>query len=475
MKVTTERLDNCQVNVVVEMDPAEIDKKLRQTARRISRQFNVPGYRRGKAPFHAVVRVFGRDAIQQEALEDFGQEWYEEALEEIEYEPYEMGELKDVEWDPFRMTILLPIRPEVDLGDYRSVRVPMEPEQVTDEQIEERLAELQKEHTEMVPVEQPAALGDQVIVDLEGRVGDTVIMDNEDYEMQLEADSKIPIPGFHEEVVGMSPGEDKTFTLTVPEGDYEQDVVGQEAEIHVHLHTVHREDVPPLDDDLALMVGDYDSLDDLRAALRDEMDKAAHEKAESEYLDSVLDAMIENAVKIEFPPQAVDREADYALKQMESNLASSGLELDRFLAMIGKTREQYKQELRPAAEDRLRKRLVLGEVAKKEELGVEDAQVEAEIERLSEMMGDQSDEMREMLASPGGRLSVEDDLLTEKVQERVVEIGKGEAPEVEVEAEAEVEPEAKVEGEVEAEVESEAEPEPEAEVEAEEVEAGESD
>jgi trigger factor len=441
MEVTTERLDNCQVNVIVEMDAAEIDKKLRQTARRISRQVTVPGYRRGKAPFHAVVRVFGQEAIQQEALEDFGNEVYEQALKEIDYEPYEVGELKNVEWDPFRMTILLPIRPEVDLGDYRSVRVPMEPEPVTDEDVEGRLAELQQQRTEWVPVERPAALGDQVVVDLEGKVGDKAIMSKENHEMRLEAGSKIPMPGIHEEIVGMTPGEDKTFTLTVPEDDYEQDVVGQDAVISVHLYTVREEDVPALDDDLALMVGDYDSLDALRAALREEMETAARQKAESEYLDKVLDAMIEAAVQVEYPSQAIDREAEYALKQMENNLASSGIELDRFLAMIGKTREGYKQELRPAAEDRLRRRLVLAEVVKQEGLKVEDGEVEAEVGRLSEMMGERAGEMREMLQSPGGRLSVMDDLLARKAQEWVIQIGKGEAPppaeEVEVETEAE--------------------------------------
>jgi trigger factor len=444
MKVTTERLDNCQVDVIVELDAAEIDKKLRQTARRISRQVTVPGYRRGKAPFHAVVRVFGQEAIQHEALEDFGQELYEQALEQIDYEPYEFGELEDVEWDPFRMKILLPIRPEVDLGDYRSVRVSIEPEPVTDEEVEARLADLQKQRTELVPVERAAAWGDQVVVD---KAGDKPIMSKENHEMWLEAGSKIPMPGFHEEIIGMSPGEDKTFTLTVPEGDYEADVVGQEAQIAVHLHTVREEDVPPLDDDLALMVGDYDSLDALRAALRKEMEAAAAEKAESEYFDKVLDAMIEGAVKIEYPPQAIDREAEYALKQMENNLASSGIELERFLAMIGKTRESYKQELQPAAEERLRKRLVLGELAKHEGLKVEEGEVEAEVERLSGMMGDRADEMRQMLQSPGGQLSVMDDLLAARAQERVIQIGKGEAPplEAEVGAEAEAETGAEVE------------------------------
>lgn len=275
MKVTTERLDNCQVKVFIELDAADVEKELRQTAKKLSRNYNIPGYRRGKAPYHAVIRVFGREAVEQQALEDFGQDLYEQALKEIEYEPYEMGELTDVEWDPFRMTILLPIEPEVDLGDYRAVRVPFDPEPITDEDIENRLEEIREESAQWVPVERPAALGDQVVVDMEGKVGDQLIMSNEAHEMLLEAGSKIPMPGFHEEIVGMSPAEEKTFTLTVPEEDYEEEVVGQEAAITVRLHTVREKDLPALDDELAMMVGDYDSLDALRAALREEMETRA--------------------------------------------------------------------------------------------------------------------------------------------------------------------------------------------------------
>ena len=436
MKVTTERLENCQVNVIVEVDAADIDKQLRQTARVISRSYNIPGYRRGKAPYHAVVRIFGKEALRQQMLEDYGQELYEKALEEIEYEPYEMGELQDVEWDPFRMTVLLPIGPEADLGDYRAVRVDFEPEPVTDEDVDRQLEDLRRENGQWVPVERPAEFEDQVVLDFEAKAGDTLIMSQEGHETVLEDGRTIPMPGFHEEIVGMAPGETKTFTLTVPEGDLEEDLAGQEATVSATLQTVREEDLPPLDDELALMVGDYDSLDDLRASIREELESTAQSQAETEYLDRVLEAMIEAAVKIEYPPQAVDRETELTLNQMERNLAAQGMQLDTFLNMIGKTRESYKQEVRPSAEDRLQKRLVLNEVARREGLEADPEELEAQIERLVEMAGPSADEMREMLDSPEGRQSIADDLVMEQAQERVTQIGKGEAPPLEVEEEA---------------------------------------
>jgi trigger factor len=437
MKVTTERLENCQVNVIVEMDAADIDKELRQTARMISRSYNIPGYRRGKAPYHAVVRIFGKEALQQQMLEEYGQELYEKALEEIEYEPYEVGELQDVEWDPFRMTVLLPIKPESDLGDYRAVRVPFAPDPVTEEDVDQRLEDLQREHGQWVPVERPAALGDQVVLDFEAMVGDEMIMNQEGHEMILEAGSSIPMAGFHEEIVGLAPDETKTFLLTVPEDDLEESAAGQEATVDVTLHTVREEDLPPLDDELAMMVGDYDTLDDLRASIRDELESTALHQVESEYLDNVLEAMIEAAVKVEYPPQAVDREIDLALGQMERNLASQGMQLDAFLNMIGKTRQAYREDIRPSAEERLRKRLVLNEIARLEGLEADPEDVEAQIERLVVVAGSSGDQMREMLDSPEGRLSIADDLIIEQAQELVTQIGKGEAPPLEREEESE--------------------------------------
>jgi trigger factor len=440
MRVTTERLEDCQVNLIIEMDAADVDKELRRTARQLSRQYNVPGYRRGKAPYHAIVRVFGREALQQQALEDIGQELYKEALEEIEYEPYEMGELQEVEWDPFRMTILLPIKPQVELGDYRAVRVPFEPESITEERVQEYLKDLQQNNAPWVPMERAAGWGDMVVIDAEGKIAEQVVLSSEGREIILEEESNIPLPGFHAQIVGMSTGEEKTFLVTYPEDDPREEVAGQEAEFAVTLHTVKEQDLPPLDDELAMMVGDYDSLDALKASIREKLETEALQKAEAEYLDKVLEAMIEAAVKIEYPPQAVDREADIALNQMERNLASSGMQFEAFLGMIGKTRETYKQELGPSAEDRLRKRLVLNQVAVQEDLLAEPEEVEVEINRLSAMLGDNADQMRQMLDTPDGRQSVAEDLVMVQVQERVMQIGKGEVPPSEgAEAEAEAE------------------------------------
>ncbi|MGQ9600558.1 MAG: trigger factor [Anaerolineae bacterium] len=431
MRVTTERLDQCQVNVIIEMDAAEVDEKLRQTAQKIAKQFPVPGYRRGRAPFHAVVRAFGREAIRQQALEEFGEELYQKALQEIDYKPYQSGELKAVEWDPFRMTILLPIQPEVELGDYRAVRVPLEPEPVTEEQVEQKLKEFQEQHTQWVPVERPAAMGDQVVLDLKAEAEGESLFDQESQELLLTAGSDEPLLGFHEAVVGMSAGEEKTFSLPLPEDEPRRKAGAQEATLRVRLHTVKEANVPPLDDDLAMMVGDYDSLEALKAGIRQELEAQALARAEDEYLDKVLEAMIASAVKVEYPPQAVEDEIDLMINQTKNNLASIGIELNRYLALIGTTQQAYRQELRSRAEARLRQRLVLYRIAELEKLQVEDAEVENEIERMSKIVQVKDDKFSQLLNSPAGRLMISEDLLLERARRRVIQIAKGEAPALE--------------------------------------------
>jgi trigger factor len=464
MKITTERIENCQVRIVVELDAAETADKIRKTAHHISSQFTVPGYRRGKAPVAAVIRTFGREAFRQEALEGFGQELYEKAVKESGYEPYRPGDLKDVEWDPFRMTVLLPLKPELDLGDYRSVRVSPDPEPVEEQQIEAYLAELQSEHSQWVPVEHPAASGCQVVIDASGKAGELTVLDLTGRELVLDAEAAVPLPGFQEQIVGMSAGEEKTFTLTYPQDHEPPEHAGLEAAFTVKVHSVKEKDVPAIDDELAVMVGDYASLEGLKASIRQDLEADAREKAESGYLDKVLEAIIQGAVKVEYPPLFVDDESDISLNQMERNLASAGLKLDEYLKAIGKTREAYKRDLRPAADERAGKRLVLVEIARREGLKAEEDQVDAELARLTEAL-QENEEMLKFLASPEGRISVADDLVLAKAQERVIQIGKGEAPALELAAppetvaEAEAEPAAEAEHEAAAETGAEATPE----------------
>jgi trigger factor len=305
------------------------------------------------------------------------------------------------------------------------------------------------------------------VLDIKATRGEETIREQENYEMTLQPEATQPLPGIYQEIVGLAAGQEKTFVLPLEQtapSDEEPEEPPQ-ATVTVHLHTVRMQEMPPLDDDLALMVGDYDSLDDLRASVRDRIETEARQKIEAEYPGEVLEAMIEDA-RIEYPDKAIDREAEMVLQQTERNLAASGITLDIYLRAIGKTREAYQQDLRPAAEERLRQRLVLLEIARQEGLQASPEEIEAEIDRMSNMMGDRADEMREMLESEQGRQSLADDLVLGQAQERIVQIGKGEAPPLEAAAGEEAQAQAETESEIETGAEAEAEAETESESEA---------
>ena len=218
MKVTTEREENCIVKLTISVEESKETEYLRRSARALSRQYRIRGFRPGKAPYNVIVQRLGIDTVRAQVVEQFGDQVFEQGLEESGLEPADMASLEEVTWEPFTLHLKVPVAPEVSLGDYREIRIPWTAPQVTDEELAEELARLQKQQSEWETVERPAELGDQVVLNIVGRVGDDVVLENTDRELVLNAESPYPIPGFAEAVVGMVPGEkrgaDKAMKIT---------------------------------------------------------------------------------------------------------------------------------------------------------------------------------------------------------------------------------------------------------------------
>ena len=435
MKVTTEELENCQMAMTIEVEDAEVEKALRSAARALSRKLNIPGFRPGKAPYNIVVRHVGIEAIRDQALDGLAGKSYQQALKEEEIEPYAPASLEEVTWDPLTLHLTIPMPPRVDLGTYRELRLAPEEVTVTDEQVNEVLEQIQKRNILWQPVERPAQLGDMVTVDVEATVDGEEVLSYEGREMILRTNSRYPVPGFGQALVGMRAGEEKVFDLPFPENYHRQDLAGRQARFHVLMDSVKEEVIPPVDDALAMTVG-YESAEELKEAVRSELLQQAQREADERYVNTVLERVVEEAT-IAFPPIMLEREIDDIVKEQDQRLKQRGMELAEFLKIRNQTLEEFREELRPHAEKRLRQALVLGEVIKAEQLTLENEEVDEEIERRSLLMGEQADEFREVLSSPIGRFSVGNNLLTRKALERLVAIAKGEAPELQPEGEAE--------------------------------------
>jgi len=422
VKVTSEELPDRQVALTVEVEEERAQRALQQAARRLSKRMRIPGFRPGKAPYQIVVRTVGEDHLRAEAFEAIGQQLYEEALKEAEIEAYAQGALQDVQWDPLTFKVTVPLPPQVELGDYRALRVAADPIVVLDEEVDDALQQWRERYAEWAPVERAAAYGDMLVMDIVGRVGEEEIMNHQNWERVLREESGGSLSGFDAALVGLRPGDNHSFDLSYAEGSSR---AGQTAHFQVTLHDVKARELPPLDDEFAQTVSEeHETLDALRETVRENL--RAQRETESDYEGKVLDGLVEQA-RIEFPPLMLEREVGDLLDEHDRLLRQQGMPLDDWLRVSGKSKETYREEQRPQAERRLKRSLALGKFVEQEGLAVTEADVNEEIERRVAVQPDNvAERARGLFDSLNGRQILRNDLLTRKALLRLLTIARGE-------------------------------------------------
>jgi len=445
LKINTERLPDCQIALSVEPDQKTVQDALQKAARQLSRTRNVPGFRKGKAPYAVVVRTFGKNVLYEQIVEKLGEKSYKEALEESKLEPIAPGVLEEIQLDPLVFLFHVPMPPEVDLADYRALRVERAEVVVEDEEIQSQLNALQDEQSEWVPVDdEPAAYGDLLTMTLRGVIGEDMIVEDDAFELNLteEEDKAFP-PGFEAQFVGQQTEAELSFDLIYPE-DWEGERAGAEAHFDATILSIKRHETPPLDDEFAPLIGDYDTLDELKDSLRQGILEQRQAEANNRYANDVLLKMIEGSAKIEYPPIVLAESLDRLVDEQKRDLERVKLPFAEYLRMTGSSEEDFREQFKPVAENRLRSDLVLEELIKLEKLKVSAEEIDDEMSRLLNEAAD-NESLRDLLTSDGGRLAVAQTLLRTKAVDRMVAIADGTAP-------ALAESEAAVEGEAETEV-----------------------
>ncbi len=432
MKVSTEQLDNCQVLLTIEVEPEQVEKHLRRGARQLSRQLNIPGFRKGKAPYEVVVSMVGKQALYETVLEDLVNETYQQALDQAKLEPIAQAELEDIQFEPFVIRMRVPLAPEVKPGDYRSIRVDQEEIQVSDEEIDKVLEDLRRSRARWVEVDRPAEYGDLLTLDIKGTVEDETIIDQQDWEFVPSEDPQSElVPGFDASFIGMKPGETREFMLTYP-ADADSRWAGKEAHFVATLKKVQEREKIELNDEFAASIGDFQTLEELRENIREGLKAERELEKRTEHLEQVVEALIEGAEEVKYPPVLLEQEIDRMIEEQERQLSQHGLSLDDYLKLSQKTREQYREELRPEAEKRLVRSLLLSAVAEAEGISVAPEEVEAEIEEMVQSLNDElRAQMRALFRTSAGRQIVANDLLTQKTLERLLAIARGELEEAE--------------------------------------------
>lgn len=430
MKIDIERLETCELALTIEVDSERWEAAMKAAARRLAEKYKIPGFRKGKAPYQLILRQFGEETVRNAAVEELGPRLYEEALDQARIDPYAAGSLTDVGANPPVFKFTVPLKPEVELGNYRSLRMPYAVPPVTDQALAKALEHLREHHVVLEPVERPAQPGDVVTTDVVGTLSDNAaaepLLDDHDVNVLIDEKTAWPLPGFSERLVGITSGEVRQIDLSFPADFDNERLRGRPAHFIVTASAVKSRFLPEWSDDLAKEMGEFETLLDLRLAVRQQLQENTERAYSSEYAQAVKDIVVAGATA-KSPPILLEREIENLQADLDRRLREQNLNLEDYLKMQKRTRESLRDELRPAATERLKRALVLGKVVEVEGLDLEAGEVEQKIQTMTKVFGDDGPKINKILSTPTGQRSVAIDLLADKAVERLVAIAKGEA------------------------------------------------
>ena len=455
MNIETEFLEDQQIKITVEVDADQLEASKRKAAKKIARRIKVPGFRPGKAPYQVIRRQIGDEALLEESLEILVNDIYPKVIEETEIEPYGPGNLENVvSLDPMTLEFVIPLMAEVEIGDYQSIRLPYEPPEVTDQDVEAVELDFRQRQAIEETVDREAGVGDRLSLRLSAKRFE----EDEDNEDSSEADlieerstsviiandqddtgNEWPFSGFSRELVGMSTGDDKILVYTFPEDSPFETLRDVNAEFSIHIEDVKSRVLPELNDEFAQSLGEYEDLDALQKDIRESLEQRRLEAYNSEYDDQVIGQIVEGST-IKYPPQMKENEITNIIQQLESRLGNQGLDMDIYL----KTREMDAQGLRdeaePVADSRVKRSLVLLEIAQKEEIDISESELQEETTRtLASITRFMSESDRKQFDSPNAIMNLTGNIYAELRVNRTIEylrsVANGEA-EAEVEQES---------------------------------------
>lgn len=423
------------MQLTVEVPAERVRGAMHRAARSLGSKSRIPGFRPGKAPYEILLGRFGEEAVFEEALEGLGQEVYREALESAAVEPFSPGSLDEViSRDPLILRYTVPLPPEIDLGDYRSLRLPYDPPEVNDEALETFLEELRQSQALIEPAARPARAGDVVVVDLHGELPAAEqaearpLIDQKGLSLLAAPETDFPVPGILEHLEGLEAGQARAFEHVFPDDYPAEDLRGKTAHFTLTCLEVKSRTLPEWSDALAQNLGEFDDLLDLRVKARQGLEQQARRQTDAAYAEAVLTAVVDGATAA-FPPQLLREEVDDMLRELDSRLRAQKISLPDYLKIQNKTEQELRDELEPRARPRVLRGLVLSQVVEAEQLAVGDQDVKEEIDRVVAGAGASGESVRKVLEHAAGRRRVAVDLLTEKAIQRLVAIARGEAPE----------------------------------------------
>lgn len=404
MNVTVERVEN-EATLKITAPAAEVNAGYKKAVQKIADQANIPGFRKGKAPRAIIEMHYGKEAVKQEAFEIVANKAYSEALDQeklipvsdpkVEESTFEEG--KDME-----LTIKVTLKPEPELGEYKGLHVEKKEVEVTDEQVDAQIKDMMGRDAKMVVAEEGAVIekGDFAIIDFAGTVDGEPFSGGEGKGYPLEVGSNSFIPGFEDQLVGLSKGDSTDVEVTFPEDYFVKDLAGKEAIFKVNIQDVKRKELPELNDEYVASKTDFKTVEELRANYKERMQKAAEANAKAEYEHELIDLAVANA-KFSVPEIMIEDKISQMVEEMKMSLESRKMSLDMYMQYTGLDMAKIRENQRPVAEENVKTDLVLDAIAKAEDIQVDMADVDAEIAAISAQHGASPEEVKKIIKGNG--------------------------------------------------------------------------
>lgn len=421
MSVKVEKTDKTnEVKLEFTVEATKFEEAIQTVYKKSAKYFKIPGFRNGKAPFKMVEKVYGIQIFYEDAFNEVAPLAYEEGLKEAGIEVVSKPEIDITQIEAGKdliFTAIVQTKPEVTLGKYKGIEIKKHEYTVSDEDVEHELGHMAEKNARLVAVEDRAVEnGDITVIDFEGFVDGKAFEGGKAENHELTIGSNTFIPGFEEQIIGMKIDEEKDINVKFPEEYFSKDLAGKDAIFKIKLHEIKKKEMPEINDELAKDISEFDTIDELKASIRERKEKDNESKAKYETEEDAIEAVCKNAT-VEIPSGMIETEIDNMEKDIETRLSYQGMKLDDYLQMIGKTKESFREEYKEQAEKQVKSRLVLEAITKDAKIEVSDEDINTKILEMAKAYGQKEEDVKnnEQLIN-----YVRESLKTEKTIEFIV-------------------------------------------------------
>ena len=384
--ISCEKLEKSMVELQFSIDADTFKNAVSAAFKRESKKYNVPGFRKGKAPRAMIEKMYGADIFHYDAVNDLFPAQYEEAVKAAGIEVVGAPEPEVVsmsEAEGATLKVKVAVKPEVTLGEYAGLSVTKKVKTVEDSAVDAELARMQDRNGRLLTREGKAENGDTVDIDFEGFVDGTAFEGGKAEHYSLVLGSNSFIPGFEDQLVGHAAGEEFDINVKFPEGYQASELAGKDATFKIKLHEVKYKELPALDDDFAKDVSEYDTLDELKASIRKGMEENNDRQADQQVENDLIEQVV-NGMQAEIPRAMYDSRVDELVRDFEYRLSQQGLKMDMYLQYMGMTVDQLRAQFADQAEKQVKMRLAMEAIVAKENIVASDEEFEEEVKRIAD-------------------------------------------------------------------------------------------